>query len=208
MGGYGSGRRLGADCTEDYRSIDVRRWQREGLLIRGQHFNTQWFLNGKKVAAMEVKVETNQLRLIYSCRWNGGEWVSLDYPVGLQTTACHYGGLRYWLTCPASGCGRRVAKLYLGNKYFACRQCYRLAYRSQRETSDDRATRKADKIRDKLRWEPGILNGRGWKPKGMHWKTYYRLAADHDSYASQAIQGISAKLGITTNRLSALRSRK
>jgi hypothetical protein len=42
MGGYGSGRRFGADCTDDYRSIDVRRWQREGFLNAGQSFNWQW----------------------------------------------------------------------------------------------------------------------------------------------------------------------
>jgi hypothetical protein len=29
---------------------------------------------------------------------------------------------------------------------------------SQRENLDDRATHRADKIRDQLKWEPGILN--------------------------------------------------
>lgn len=42
---------------------------------------------------------------------------------------------------------------------------------SERETADDRAARRADRIRKKLGWEPGILNGDGWKPKGMHWNT-------------------------------------
>ncbi len=27
-------------------------------------------------------------------------------------------------------------------------------------------------------WEPGILNGHGGKPKGMHWRTYERLTSN------------------------------
>jgi hypothetical protein len=208
MGGYGSGRKFGADYTDDYRSVDVRRWQRDNLLTLGQSFNWQWSRNNEILATIKVKVESGQVRLSYSCRKNGGEWEKLDYPVKLQTTSCHYGGGRYWFTCPAVGCGRRVALLYLGGKYFACRHCYKLAYRCQRETADDRATRRADKIRTKLDWDPGILNLRGLKPKGMHWKTYHRLTAEYDDSAYQALQAISAKLGIVTNRLSALRGGK
>jgi len=32
--------------------------------------------------------------------------------------------------------------------------------------------RRADRIRDKLGWETGILNSPGEKPKEMHWKTF------------------------------------
>jgi hypothetical protein len=60
-----------------------------------------------------------------------------------------------------------------------------LAYPGQRETWDDRGARKADRIRDKLGWEPGILNGNGWKPKGMHWNTFERLTAQHDAFVQE-----------------------
>lgn len=208
MGGYGSGRKFGADCADDYRSIDVRRWQRDDLLESNQSFTWQWSRNDEPIAVINVKVETEQVRLSYNCRRYGDKWEQLDYPVRLQTTSCHYGGERYWFTCPAVGCGRRVALLYLADKYFACRHCYKLAYRCQRETADDRASRRADKIRDKLNWQRGILNLSGHKPKGMHWKTYYRLIAEYDDSANQALQGISAKLEGMTNRLLALRNRK
>jgi len=204
MGGYGSGRQYGANCTDNYRWIDIRRWQRDGLISPGQQINWQWLRDEEKVASIGARVETDQIRLIYSYQRHGEEKENLDYPVRLQTTACHYGGLRYWFTCPAVGCGRRVAVLYLGGKYFACRHCYRLAYRSQRETVDDRATRKADKIRNKLNWEAGILNLPGGKPKGMHWKTYYRLQMKHDDSVDQALMGISKRLGIVNDNLASI----
>ncbi|NOU23475.1 MAG: hypothetical protein HOO93_17135 [Methyloglobulus sp.] len=208
MGGYGSGRQYGANCTDDYRWIDIRRWQRDGLISSGQQIDWQWLQNGEKVASIGARVETDQIRLNYSYQRHGEERENLDYPVSLQTTVCHYGGLRYWFTCPAVGCGRRVAVMYLGGKYFACRHCYRLAYRSQRETDDDRASRKADKIRDKLKWDRGILNTMGGKPKGMHWKTYYRVWREYHKVSDQVLLGISKRLGIVNDWLSFLSNRK
>ncbi len=197
MGGFGSGRKFGASVTEDYRQIDIRRWQREGLLFPGNYINWQWFQSGEKVASIGVKVETGQLRFIYShCDNNSDDWESVNYPVKLQTTDCHYGGVRYWFSCPSTGCGRRVAMLYAGSKYFACRHCYQLAYKSQRETDEDRLIRKNNKIRQKLGWKPGILNGKGWKPKGMHWKTFERLQWEHDVYAQRALQDLAKALKI------------
>lgn len=204
MGGFGSGRQNGADCTDDYWLIDIRRWQRDGLISLGQQINWQWLQNGEKVASIGARVEIDQIRLMYSYQRNGGDSENLNYPVALQTTACHYGGMRHWFTCPATGCGRRVAVLYLGGKYFACRHCYRLAYRSQRETDNDRTDRKANKIRDKLKWDRGVLNTMGGKPKGMHWKTYYRIWREYHEVSDKVLLGISKRLGIVNDRLSSM----
>jgi hypothetical protein len=87
-----------------------------------------------------------------------------------------------------------VAKLYSGN-IFACRHCYRLAYPSQREALYDRAARRADKIRDRLGWEPGILNGEGLKPKGMHWKTFGRLCVKHDYFVTLSLRMAGLRFG-------------
>jgi hypothetical protein len=78
-----------------------------------------------------------------------------------------------------------VAILY-GGGIFACRQCYQLAYASSREGPDGRAIRRADRIRSRLGWEPGILNGSGDKPKWMRWSTFNRLTAKHDQLVGLA----------------------
>jgi hypothetical protein len=203
MGGMNSGRRdqSGKSTTSDYRALDVRRLQRDGLLTAGKSFGWSWTRNGEKVASINVRTETDRVILDYKHRSGGGEWKSENYPVRVEWTPCNYGGSRAWFRCPAVGCGRRVAILY-GGTIFACRHCYRLAYSSQRENLDDRATRRADKIRDRLKWEPGILNGHGIKPKGMHSRTYQRLTIQHDAHVGislnimqQRLRMIGARLG-------------
>ena len=55
MGGIGSGRRwqFGADTTDSYSAIDVRRWARDGLLS-GQALHHQAMVEEQK-AEIEVK---------------------------------------------------------------------------------------------------------------------------------------------------------
>lgn len=198
MGGMGSGRHWywGArDTTGDYRSIDVRRWQRDGSLEPGCAFIWHWSRNGKVAASIRVSVETDHVILGYRHRSGGGKWNDECYPVYLNWTHCHLGGQRAWFICPAHDCGRRVALLY-GGDIFACRQCFRLAYPSQRETSHDRAARRADRIREKLGWKPGILNGPGSKPKGMHWRTFARLATKHDAFVQASLAGMAPRLSL------------
>ena len=142
-----------------------------------------------------VRSDSDRVILTYRHQSPGNEWKDESYPVYLDRTDCHLGGQRPWFLCPASGCSRRVALLY-GGRIFACRHCYQLAYQSQRETDFDRAARRADKIRDKLGWEPGILNGGGLKPRGMHWKTFERLNRNHDAFVQVSLAGISAKLNL------------
>ena len=73
------------------------------------------------------------MRLFYQAKRSSQ---AADYKIALVTTRLHHGGERWWFTCPAQGCGRRVRKLYLppGGVYFACRRCYRLTYRSCQES--------------------------------------------------------------------------
>ena len=198
MGGVGSGRHwhYGAkEATNDYRHIDVRRWQKKGLLNLAQSFSWQWSRDGEVVGSIQVRSEVDHVILDYRYRSSGEEWKNERYPVQLDWTRCNLGGKRPWFRCPARRCGRRVAILY-GGRIFACRHCYELAYPSQRESDYDRAARRADKIREKLGWEHGILNGEGLKPKGMHWRTFERLRWAHNSYVEQSLAGMALRYRI------------
>ena len=198
MGGRGSGRRWqpGAkDVTGDLRRLEVRSWQRDGYLSPGRAFGWRWTRGDETVANIQVRADVGQIILTYRHRKGGAEWKAEEYPVRLVWTPCNFGGQRAWFICPVSGCGKRVAILY-GGSIFACRHCHRLVYRCQRESIDDRAIRRADKIRARLDWVPGIANGQGSKPKGMRWRTYYRLVAEHQKNVSVALAGASRKFGI------------
>ena len=110
--------------------------------------------------SINVRAGEGQATLSYRLRSQEGDWIGKLYPIRIERTSCHFGGTRPWFRCPGAGCGRRVALLF-GGAVFACRPCYQLAYSSQRETAGDRATRRVNRIRERLQWEPGFLNGPG-----------------------------------------------
>jgi hypothetical protein len=62
-------------------------------------------------------------------------------------------------------------------------------------TAIRRATRRADRLRARLGWEPGILNGEGCKPKWMRWRTFERLAAEYDQFVGRSMQAAVLKFG-------------
>ena len=205
MGGMGSGRHSGRRCAEDMLALDVRSINRAGRLTRGSWFTWQWTCNGEKTASVQLRVEADKVVLDYRNRsGHGGEWEAMRYAVALDWTHCGFGGQRVWWRCPAVGCGRRVAVLY-GGRVFACRQCNGVAYRSQRETDDDRATRRTNTIRRRLGWEPGILNDDGGKPKGMHWRTYWRLRTEHNQAMGRALAGFACRIELLNARIGSIR---
>jgi hypothetical protein len=185
------------------RALDVRRLQRDGLLIPGQAFGWNWSRNGEIIASIQMRTEVDRVILNYRSRSNGGEWKQIEYPVYLESTGCNLGGRRAWFICPAQGCGRRVAILY-GGSVFACRHCHKLAYQCQRETDDDRAMRRADTIRKRLGWQPGIANPPGDKPKGMHWRTYLRLMNEYHAFANASWIATAHRLKLLDRRLDGL----
>jgi hypothetical protein len=187
VGGIGSGRcyHSGKDTTSDFRALDIRRLKKEGLLRPGTSCGWNWSRGGVKTASINISAEIDRINLSYKSRSNGSDWKLMEYPVYLEWTECNLGGQRVWFTCPAKGCGARVAVLY-GGAIFACRKCHDLAYASQRESYSDRAMRRADKIREKLGWESGIANPRGGKPKGMHGRTFDRLTYKYNSHATSS----------------------
>ena len=194
MGGRGSGRRTsygGKPETHDAMPLDIRKLTRKGLLVPGNSLSYKWSVNDQQVAGISIRVEFNYgLMLSYRVK-STGEVV--EQLVQTQTSPCHLGGQRRWFTCP--GCNKKVAMFYAPGKYFACRQCGGLAYATQKEGIGDRASRRADKLRKRLGWEAGILNGSGCRPKGMHKSTYQQLKQHHDDLVHISMLDIGRKIG-------------
>lgn len=184
MGGYGSGRPGWRPKAEQFRSIDVARLRKAGVLKAGYFGGWQWTVDGEKVASISMRAEAGRLILIYRIRPGGEAWESVEEPITLTETTCHYGGTRPWFLCPGlrngRWCGKRVGKLYLGRRYFVCRHCLKLAYSSQSEEPMHRHNRRADKLRMALGGEPGTASLPPRKPKGMHWRTYWRKMDEID----------------------------
>lgn len=69
-------------------------------------------------------------------------WITREdeasYAVELTTTPCYFGGRRYWFICPlvvdGAFCGKRMGVLYLGGRWFGCRDCYQLSYLSRQRS--------------------------------------------------------------------------
>ena len=197
---------MGSRCTDDMLALDVRKIYQAGRLEPGSHFSWQWSWAGGKPASISIRTEFGRVFLDYrnrSVNHAGGEWEPMKYAVGLDWTACGYGGERVWWRCPGAGCGRRVAVLY-GGRVFECRQCHGLAYRSQREDAGDRAMRRANAGRRKLGWPAGIAFGPGPKPKGMHWRTFSRLLQEQAADAGMVMARTNEWLGRIQNRLAGL----
>jgi hypothetical protein len=154
VGGFGSGRWPTGKrkrTVEECFSLDADFWMREGLLQRDTDLPGVWHwfqdddpARERGAVGFHVRTEsdTGFVSLVYQLgRGDALEW--LAYDVELQTTRQHFGGLRWWFTCPM--CGRRVGKLYLGGRFFGWRSCYGLTYRSCQEAhSLERMARACD----------------------------------------------------------------
>lgn len=116
----------------------------------------------------------------------------------------NYGGARAFFLCPH--CGQRVRFLYSRWGRFRCRACNRLNYKSQQATRDEfmpyRQGTKLLRERFKLDRVPVPIEFFDFippRPKGMHWRTYWRLYKELDylqgKYMSRFIAMSCAFLG-------------
>lgn len=109
MGGPGSGNRwrYGAkSTTHDYRTLDVRRWAREGMLRPGYRGGWQWTRNGEVVASIQMRTEEDQVILIYRHRSGNEGWKDEQYAVRIVRTPCNLGGSRPWFIARPLDAGR------------------------------------------------------------------------------------------------------
>jgi len=149
MGGYGSTRwrlHYKKSLVEECYSLDILDFRRQGILdnLYYKGYNV-WFnkLTGDVFASINVEVEVRQNgEYVVHLRYTASNiyWEELiDIPVLIGTSRSYFRGYRKWFICPLTvngvWCARRVRKLYLprGEKYFGCRHCHQLTYRSCQE---------------------------------------------------------------------------
>lgn len=173
MGGLGSGPQWsGKETTFDYHQIDVRTWQRDGLLEPFVRFEC-----GSWSVDVPPGLSAPKPKWVFLTRLDRRAEMC---PVPLEWTPCNYGGLRAWFHCPTNGCRRRVAILYSDGSTLSCRHCLQLTYRSQRVSDKYRALHRAQDIRERLGGSSCIMDPFPTKPRGMHWDTFERLQQEAD----------------------------
>jgi hypothetical protein len=144
--------------------LDVRWLKRQGALSSGRRLEVRQTVNGRFCEEVTVCGGGSAVEVISS---GGRESIPLTY------TAQPFGGQRTWFHC--SGCCQRAAILY--GFPFRCRQCWRLAYPSQRQDRWTRVVRWPQKCRERLGGSANMLDPFPERPKGLHRSTYWRLMA-------------------------------
>ncbi len=146
MGGYGSGRPREKTPVEECLPLDVKTL-RKGVDYGPGYSGSVYWTRGSNPEPTDwigYRIEEVHARLAVRLKYTTthgwtGEKRDSDYSILLQTTWPHFGGVRWWFTCPLVvrdvPCGRRVGKLYIppGGTYFGCRHCYNLTYRSTQQ---------------------------------------------------------------------------
>ena len=131
--------------VEEARAIDIASLREKGFfdLEVGLVWTSSWMRWDKPWGEVSYRREDYLgepflLWFTYNVQKDGGEWRPVNYWVAIESTQCHFGGVRHWFICPilvnGRACGRRFRCLYLaGNAdYFGCRECLRLTYQSRR----------------------------------------------------------------------------
>ena len=146
MGSSGSGRwgyHRKATIVEVCRVLDLGKIARKGEFVPWYTGSVSWSRGEEVVASIgyTVRPAGEGLILQLSYRWThaGEAEEDVELPIRLETTPLHFGGRRWWGNCPlvvnGQACNRRVGKLYLppADRYFGCRHCHQLTYRSVQE---------------------------------------------------------------------------
>lgn len=192
MGGWGSGRPGWRPVVEDALKLDFGFVRRMG----GYSGQLWWSRGDERVAtigwALNLGAECLTLNYVV-----GAERRPVEQSIRLTTTRPHFGGIRWWMVCPATG--RRAAKLYKypGCDLFVSREALGMAYQSQREDALDRAIRRGVRVAEKLGRKNVGLDEVPYlpKPKWMRWRTYERTIAEAQSADAAWNAAFCAKAG-------------
>ena len=179
---------------ELHRSIDINDLKRGRIFSTDKVWSRSWSRNGDSFGEVRAASAADGVILIASVPAvdSSEKWEEMAQGIHVTWKPCRFGGGRPWFLCPVISCGRKCSKLYLRGGFFACRECHRLAYASQREPVRLRGLHKARKIRASLGGCANVFETFPDRPKGMHRARYQRLRAAHHRAADRCMLGLSA----------------
>lgn len=159
MGGIGSGTwcRIGTKCAiEECIGISVRDIPALGYQQASGTLTWQSRKGGETSLGYVASGTSDRPTIWLRYQWRDRENVLI--PIRLQSTPTNFNGRRWWFTCPLAvdgvKCNQRVGTLYLptGARYFGCRDCHGLTYRSCQEAhQEERLAAELGVDRDTLR---------------------------------------------------------
>lgn len=174
---------------EAYRALDIGRLNRARLLEDGAYASWRWGDGGN----INIIGGQEHIELVYGAHPPGADaWEQMREMVLIERTSCNYGGTRPWFLCPL--CYGRAFKLY-GGRRFLCRSCRGFAYTSQRESDMYRLLTRAQDIRIRLGGTGNTSAPFPPKPKGMHWRTYWRLRDESEEASLRSLRCAAQRFG-------------
>ena len=107
----------------------------------------------------------------------------------IEWVPANYGGFVPYWACPVCETRRKVLFERPGGG-FGCLGCMDLHYRRQRISKKAAGVARAEAMRARLGWRPGILRGPGDKPKFMQWTTFEKLLEEYVELTEPILGGI------------------
>ena len=130
-------------CVDEVESLDVVDMHRAGFFDSklGDLWVGKLRVRGSRVYSecgyAMLSRELDQARVGFFSAWPPEDDLKLEYTIGLTTTDCYFGGVRWWWECPGEGlddaCLGRCRILYRASSthQFRCRSCSDLTYESR-----------------------------------------------------------------------------
>ncbi len=139
--------------VENCWNIDTKELVENGIFIKESGYSwvkkyyspTDIFKVAAKVQPILFILNPNTgngtLHLSFITYEEGTEKDKNDLAITVESSACNYGGVRWWFRCPGINgkpCNHRNRILFMppGSKEFKCRQCGSVAYESQQKHRD------------------------------------------------------------------------
>ena len=163
MGGYGSGNWLsrGKAKTTAERCFVLGIGEFRDRLFDLASGTITWTQADDSTSSVGFFVTTGDRGPVLTLHYRLNGEADVNIPIRLQSTPTQFKGRRWWFSCPlivdGVPCERRVGKVYLppGGRYFGCRHCHDLTYRSSQEAHQ------AERLKTSLqrlvkRWLPDL----------------------------------------------------